>query len=68
LVAASLSNGPDLTSDLTQGDASTACPGDNDTFIVFDLQLGTEDDDGANNSFWHFVQNQHVFGNTMNTA
>jgi len=68
LVAASLSNGPNLTTALTQGDASTACPGDNDTFIVFDMQLGTEDDDGANNSFWHFVANQHVFGSTMNTA
>jgi len=66
--AAALGNGPDLTTSLTQGDASTANPGDNDTFIVFDVQLGTEDDDGASNSFWNFVANQHIFGSTMNTA
>jgi len=60
--AASLANGPNLTDNLTQGDASTANPGDNDTFITFGLQLGTEDDDGANNSFWHLVQIQHIFG------
>ncbi len=63
-VTASLANGPDLTSSLTQGDASTANPGDNDSFIVFDTQLGTEDDDGENNSFWHFIAQQHVFGSS----
>jgi len=67
-VAAGLANGPDLTALFTQGDASTANPGDNDTFMVFDVQLGTEDDDGANNSFWHFVQNQNIFGNTQTSA
>ncbi len=63
-VAASLSNGPNLTTNLTQGDASTATPGDNDSFQIFDLQLGTEDDDGQNNSFWHFIAQQHVFGSS----
>jgi len=66
--AAGLGNGPDLTTLFTQGDASTANPGDNDTFMVFDVELGTEDNDGQNNSFWHFVQNQNIFGCTGTTA
>lgn len=60
--AAGLSNGPNLSTLITQCDAETACPGDNDTFMLFGVQLGTEDDDGANNSFYHFVQNQSIFG------
>jgi hypothetical protein len=60
--AAGISNGPNLSTLITQCDAETACPGDNDTFMLFDVQLGTEDDDGASNSFYHFVQNQSIFG------
>ncbi len=58
---------PDLVTLLTQCDASTAVPGDNDLFQTFGVQLGTEDDDGANNSFWHFVQNQSAFGSSLIT-
>jgi hypothetical protein len=67
-VAAGLANGPNLSTLFTQGDASTANPGDNDTFMVLDVELGTEDNDGANNSFWHFVQNQNIFGSTQTSA
>jgi hypothetical protein len=66
--AAGLANGPDLTTLFTQGDATTANPGDNDTFMVIDVELGTEDDVGEDNSYWHFVQNQNIFGNTQTTA
>ena len=66
--AAGLSNGPDLSALITQGDAATANPGQNDTFMVFDVQLGDEDDDGANNSFWHVVQNQNIFGSSQTSA
>jgi len=59
---AGLGNGPNLTTDFTQADATTTVPADNDTLQCFDVQLGTEDDDGANNSFWHFVQKQSIFG------
>jgi hypothetical protein len=61
---AGLSNGPNLSTLITQCDAETACPGDNDTFMLFGVQLGTEDDDGASNSFYHFVQNQSIFGSS----
>ena len=63
-----MSNGPNLSTLLTQADASTANPGDNDTFILVDVQLGTEDDDGANNSFYELIQNQSIFGNNAHTA
>ena len=66
--ALGLTMGMDLTSDITQADALTVVPGDNDTFIVFDVQLGTEDNDGENNSFYHLLQNQNVFGNAASSA
>jgi hypothetical protein len=53
---------PDLTDDFTQAVAEAVAPADNDMLCSFDLILGTEDDDGANNSFWLFVQNQNAFG------
>jgi hypothetical protein len=59
---AGLGNGPNLSTLITQADATTTVPGDNDTLQCFDVQLGTEDDDGANNSFWHMVQKQSIFG------
>jgi hypothetical protein len=62
---AGFSNGPNLSTLITQCDAETACPGDNDTFMLFGVQLGTEDDDGANNSFYHFIQNQSIFGSSQ---
>lgn len=52
----------DITTNLTQADASTVASGDGDGFIIMDLQTGTEDDDGENNSFYHFIQNRHIFG------
>jgi len=66
--AASLNLGPDLTTSFTQADALTVVPGTNDTFIVFDVELGTEDNDGENNSFYHFIQNQSIFGCTQTSA
>jgi hypothetical protein len=60
--------GPDLTTDLTQGIAEVVNPADTDLLATFDVILGTEDDDGANNSFWLFVQNQSSFGSNNNTA
>ena len=59
---AGLGNGPNLTTDFTQGDATTTVPGDNETLQCFEVQLGTEDDDGAINSFWHMMMRQSVFG------
>jgi hypothetical protein len=59
---------PDMTTDLTQGIAQTTAPGNNDYFTTFDVILGTEDDDGANNSFWLFVQNQNAFGCTQTSG
>lgn len=58
-------NSPDMSTLLTQCDAQTASPGDNDYFQTFDVLLRDEDDDGANNSFWLFVQNQNAFGSTQ---
>jgi hypothetical protein len=55
---------PDLTSTFDQVDAQTTGPGDNDYFQTFDVILGTEDDDGINNSFYLFVQNKSCFGNS----
>ena len=66
--AAGLSNGPDLTTLRTQAVAQTINPGDNDSFFVFGVELGTTDDDGANNSFYQLVQNFHIFGNAGGTA
>ena len=66
--AAGLSNGPDLSTLITQADASTANPGNNDSFFLFGVQLGTTNDDGANNSFYHLVQNWSIFGNAGGTA
>lgn len=50
-----------LTSSLTQADATTA-DADNDNFSIFDLQLGTEDDNGESNSFYLLIANRHLFG------
>jgi len=66
--AAGLSNGPNLSTLVTQADASTANPGTNDTFFLFGVELGTEDNDGANNSFYHLIQNQSIFGNIQSSA
>jgi hypothetical protein len=60
--------GPDLTTTLTQGIAEVINPADTDLFATFDVILGTEDDDGANNSFWLLVQNQSSFGSNNNSA
>jgi hypothetical protein len=62
---AGLGNGPNLTTDFTQGDATTTVPGDNETLQCFEVQLGTEDGDGENNSFWHMVMRQSVFGGNI---
>lgn len=59
---------PDITTNLTQMDALTAASTDNDGWQILDMQLGTEDDDGANNSFYHLVQNQHLFGASLLTS
>jgi len=56
-----------LTTALTQADATTA-DNDNDNFVIYDVQLGTEDDDGANNSFYLLVQYQHIFGSWGTSA
>jgi hypothetical protein len=53
---------PDITTNLTQMDSLTAASNNNHGWQIFDMQLGTEDNDGANNSFYHVVQNQHLFG------
>jgi hypothetical protein len=58
---------PDLTSSLTQMDATSAT-NDADNFHLFDLELGTIDNDGANNSFYILIQNYHVFGSTGSSA
>jgi hypothetical protein len=55
---------PDLTSDMSQAVAETTAPADNLMLCSFDLILGTEDDDGENNSFWLFVQHMSSFGCT----
>jgi len=54
----------DVSTALTQMDAETVADNAADTFIILDLQTGTEDDDGANNSFYHVVQNRHIFGSS----
>jgi hypothetical protein len=59
---------PDLTATLDQVNAQGTAPGDNDMFQTFDLILGTEDDDGLNNSFFVFVQNGSCFGSTLTSA
>ena len=56
-----------LTSNLAQVDATTA-DADNDNFHIFDVILGTEDDNGESNSFYLLVQNYHVFGSTASSA
>lgn len=38
-----------------------------DNFNVFDMEFRTSGEDGINNSFYHFVQAQHCFGNTTKT-
>jgi hypothetical protein len=53
---------PDLTSAFTQVNA-TAAAGGNDLFVVFDLELRDESDDGRNNSFYLLVIQDHAFGN-----
>lgn len=52
----------DISAAFTQMDAETVADGAADTLIILDIQAGTEDDDGANNSFYHVVQNRHIFG------
>jgi len=59
---------PDLSTDFTQAAAESASPGDNDYFMTLDVILGTEDDDGENNSFWLFVQNQSSFGSPQSSG
>lgn len=56
---------PDITTLLTQMDALTAASTDNDGWQILGMENGTEDDDGANNSFYHLVQNQHLFGASL---
>jgi hypothetical protein len=58
---------PELTTSLTQID-STTVNNDTDNFVIYDMQLGTEDDDGANNSFYLLVAYQHVLGSFGTSA
>ncbi len=59
---------PDLSALSTQLDVDTTPTGDADNVNIFEIQKGTEDDDGANNSFWMFTFNQHAFGASLLTA
>jgi hypothetical protein len=59
---------PDLSALSTQLDVDTTPDGAADTINIFDIQKGTEDDDGENNSFWLFTFNQHAFGASLLTA
>ena len=59
---------PDLSTLSTQIDADTTPDADADNLIIIDLLFGTEDNDGANNSFYIVTFNQHAFGSTGLTA
>jgi hypothetical protein len=59
---------PDLTTTVDQVDAQTTSPADNDYFHTFDVILGTEDDDGANNSYFLFIQNASCYGSSLSSG
>jgi len=62
MASASAVNYPDLSTARTQLDAETDADASADTFAIFDIEAGTEDNDGANNSFYNVVAYRHLFG------
>ena len=59
-VLATNNNFFDLTTDLTQADAS-ATSADNNNFIVVDVELNDSSEDGTTNSYYHVVGLSHAF-------
>ena len=53
----------DLTTDLTQIIAQTAVV-DKDNYATVDMEMRTATDDGINNSFYHLIANNHLFGSS----
>jgi hypothetical protein len=53
----------DLTTDLTEIIAQTAVT-DMDNFATVDLEMNDTTDDGTNNSYYHLIANNHLFGSS----
>ena len=53
----------DLTTDLTQIIAQTAVV-DKNNYATVDMEMRTATDDGINNSFYHLIANNHLFGSS----
>ena len=51
----------DLTTDLTQVLAQTSVT-DTDNFVCIDLEMNDASEDGINNSYYHLIANDHLFG------
>jgi hypothetical protein len=53
----------DLTTDLTEVIAQTAVV-DTNNFATVDMEMNDSTDDGINNSYYHLIANNHLFGSS----
>jgi hypothetical protein len=51
----------DLTTDITQADATTVIA-DANNYVLIDVETRDSSEDGESNSFYHFVQMNHILG------